>query len=139
MSMDAFYNDLLLNIGTLGDDFITGDDDDAQLAFDNALQIRAGMASDFKNATNQGQQVAGQRAYDTAAAIERQMSVIGQKRSDYFTAAVTQRQQTNKVYADIRNQGISLRNSMPTTDTSFDSVDEPYLDDAGNIIFDNNE
>lgn len=139
MSIDSFYTDLLPNIGDLSDRFITGDDDDLQLEFDNNLQIRADMAVDFRQASNRGQKVANQIAYDTASAVERQMRVIGLKRIDYFQGAVVQRQQTTKVYQDIRNQGTVLRNSTPTTDTTFDDVDEPFLDDDGVIVFDSNE
>ena len=136
MSINSFFQDVLPNISKEAKALVSGDTDDTHLRLQDQLRVRNDMAQEVLNAPSVARGVAAQQAYDAASVLDRQLAVMRTSRADYHVASDLEQTRLQHYYDDLRTHGTFYQQISPIDDDFTKSLDEPYLDADGNIVFD---
>lgn len=134
MSITRLFSDILPQVKKLISSDIRQPDE--QISARAQLDIRADLANDFLSAPNGMSHVTGQDAYDTSSVLDRQLTVLQLRRSDYQKAGKTELERTDRLYRQQKANGIYLNSQAQFQRFNPTNVDEPYLDSSGKIVYD---
>ena len=110
MSSEQFFNDLAPDMQRLSENFVKGNDQTAMQEFDEKVSnIRSTLAVERQNTENKSEQVSIGNVYDAVSALDRQISVFKQTRSDYFSAQKKEQERLRALYLNKASDGKILK------------------------------